>query len=126
MEPKERKFIEVAALKHDLVVPCLEETATAEPIRIDPFKDCPFAILKDILDLADHRRFGELSGKHLSYCLSTDNGISNNLMVRRILRATIGESIRVRYIETCDPVFNYLSRLHKQSFSVQEQMSDRS
>ena len=73
MRFRKRKLVPVAPLKSDLVSADLEKTASPQTLRIAPFENGPFSVLKQVFDDASHLRGRKASAKH-----STDGGASLN------------------------------------------------
>jgi hypothetical protein len=64
MEAKERQLVPVAALKGNLALAYMEDSAASQAHRIAPFEDRHVAVLKYVLRDANHLGGRKLSGKH--------------------------------------------------------------
>src|SRR6516165_2501083 len=112
VEPKEGQFVPVAALKRDLAVADMEDSAAAQPHRIAPFQDRHVGILKYVLHDANHVGGRKLAGKHRRDRGAAFDRILRNLMVDRILvveGSNFAGSVRV---ERVDPASYQFARSH--------------
>jgi hypothetical protein len=113
---QEGQLVEVPPLEDDLIVEDPEEAATTQSLWVSPFQNRPVPVLKDVLDLAYHRRATELALKHLPNCVPTDDRFPDHLMIDRIFSVELRDRCGVCAIERGNPVFNQLAWLHPRHF----------
>ena len=125
--PEEGQLVEVTSLEDDLIVEDLEEAATTQSRWVSPFQNRPVPVLKDVLDLAHHRRATELALKHLPNSVPPDDRFPDHLMIDRIFSVELRYRFGVGAIERRHPVSNQLAWLHLRQFLyVQKDTNGRS
>lgn len=90
----------------------MKEPAPSKAERISPLKNRPLAILKEVLDDADHGGGSESSYKHATYVLSPLNRLFNILVIDRVFRVERNESVDISPIECLQPGKDNSARFH--------------
>lgn len=90
----------------------MKKTAPSEALWVAPFQDGPLAILKNVLDDADHFDRGESGFEHFANCFSAQNWLFRHLVIRCVLPVKVREKSRVGTVECLNPPFNDFSGFH--------------
>src|SRR4029079_18435862 len=103
VQPHEREFVPIAALKSDLSVNDMKEAAPAQSFRIPPLEDCPLAVGKEIFANANHFGGVKAGPEHCANSLAAVDGAFGDLMIGRIRMVEGGQRIDLGAVERVDP-----------------------